>query len=208
MVETGDEPRRPRLTAKGAATKARIIAAANELMYERGVAQTSLSDVCAASGVSKSQLYHHFVDKEALVREVISYGAARLLEQQHQRLHRLDSLRGLELWRDALVERNALRQGAYGCPLGSLASEMADVDEGARTDIDRYFSVWQRLLSDGLARMRDKGDLRAAADPDSLAIGLLAALQGGYLLAQTARDIRPMEVALDMAIAHVYSFAA
>lgn len=208
VVETGDEPRRPRLTAKGAATKARIIAAANELMYERGVAQTSLSDVCAASGVSKSQLYHHFVDKEALVREVISYGAARLLEQQHQRLHRLDSLRGLELWRDALVERNALRQGAYGCPLGSLASEMADVDEGARTDIDRYFSVWQRLLSDGLARMRDKGDLRAAADPDSLAIGLLAALQGGYLLAQTARDIRPMEVALDMAIAHVYSFAA
>lgn len=207
VVETGDEPRRTRLTAKGAATKARIIAAADELMYERGVAQTSLSDVRAASATSKSQLYHHFVDKEALVREVISYRAARLLEQQHQRLHRLDSLRGLELWRDALVERNALRQGAYGCPLGSLASEVADVDEDARKEVERYFAAWQRLLCDGLERMRGMGVLRADADPDALATGLLAALQGGYLLAQTARDVRPMEVALDMAIAHVRSFA-
>lgn len=207
-VETGDEARRPRLTARGAATKARIIAAADELMYERGVAQTSLSDVRAASGTSKSQLYQHFVDKEALVREVISYRAARLLEQQHQRLQRLDSLRGLELWRDALVERNALRQGAYGCPLGSLAAEVADVDEEARKEVERYFAAWQGLLSAGLERMRGNGVLRANADPDALATGLLAALQGGYLLAQTARDVRPMEVALDMAIAHVRSFAS
>lgn len=208
VVETGDEARRPRLTARGAAFKARIIAAADELMYERGVAQTSLSDVRAASGTSKSQLYQHFVDKEALVREVISYRAARLLEQQHQRLQRLDSLRGLELWRDALVERNALRQGAYGCPLGSLAAEVADVDEEARKEVERYFAAWQGLLSAGLERMRGNGVLRANADPDALATGLLAALQGGYLLAQTARDVRPMEVALDMAIAHVRSFAS
>lgn len=177
-------------------------------MYERGVAQTSFSDVRAASETSKSQLYQHFVDKEALVREVISYRAARLLEQQHQRLQRLDSLRGLELWRDALVERNALRQGAYGCPLGSLAAEVADVDEEARKEVERYFAAWQGLLSAGLERMRNNGVLGANADPDALATGLLAALQGGYLLAQTARDVRPMEVALDMAIAHVRSFAS
>lgn len=177
-------------------------------MYERGVAKTSLSDVRVASETSKSQLHQHFVDKEALVREVISYRAARLLEQQHQRLQRLDSLRGLELWRDALVERNALRQGAYGCPLGSLAAEVADQDEEARKEVERYFAAWQGLLSDGLKRMRGNGALRADADPGALAIGLLAALQGGYLLAQTARSVRPMEVALDMAIAHVRSFAS
>ncbi len=106
VAETDDGPTRPRLTARGAATKARIIAAADQLMYERGVAQTSLTDVRTASGTSKSQLYQHFVDKEALVREVISHRAARLLEQQQQRLQRLDSLRGLERWRDALIERN------------------------------------------------------------------------------------------------------
>lgn len=176
-------------------------------MYERGVAQTSLTDVRTASGTSKSQLYQHFVDKEALVREVISHRAARLLEQQQQRLQRLDSLRGLERWRDALIERNALRQGAYGCPLGALAAELADTDEEARRDVERYFAAWQGLLSGGLEQMRIKGILRADADPDALATGLLAALQGGYLLAQTTRDVRLMKVALDMAIGHVRSFA-
>jgi len=55
--------------------------------------------------------------------------------------------------------------------------------------------------------MIDNGVLRPDADPDGLAIGLMAALQGGYLLAQTARDVAPMKTALDMALEHVRSFA-
>lgn len=176
-------------------------------MFERGVASTSLNDVRTASETSKSQLYHHFADKEALVREVIAHRAGRLLESQHQRLQRLDSIRGLELWRDALVERNALSNGANGCPLGSLAAELADQDEQARQDIAQYFAAWQGFLSDGLRRMRDRGGLRPDADPDALATGLMAALQGGYLLAQTHRNVQPMGVALDMAISHVRFFA-
>lgn len=208
MSSTGEGLPRPRLTSRGAATKARILAAADDLMYERGVAYTTLNDVRTASGTSKSQLYQHFPDKEALVREVIALSASRLLEQQHQRLQRLDSLRGLELWRDALVERNALRNGEHGCPLGSLAAELADQDEGARQDLARYFAAWQGLLAAGLERMRANGVLRADADPDVLATGLMAALQGGYLLAQTNRDVTPMELALNMAISHVRTFAA
>lgn len=56
--------------------------------------------------------------------------------------------------------------------------------------------------------MRAKGVLRADADPGVLATGLMAALQGGYLLAQAARDVTPMRIALDMAIAHVRTWAA
>ena len=59
------------LTARGAATKARIVAAAASLVYERGIAGTSLDDVMAATGTSKSQLYHYFADKDALICEVI-----------------------------------------------------------------------------------------------------------------------------------------
>ena len=81
------------------------------------------------------------------------------------------------------------------------------MDEDAWKEVERYFAAWQGSLSDGLERMRVNGVLRADADPGALATGLLAALQGGYLLAQTARDVRPMEVALDLAIAHVRSFA-
>lgn len=176
-------------------------------MHERGVTATTLADVRTASSTSKSQLYQHFADKDALVREVISVRAGRLLDEQRQRLLRLDSLRGLELWRDALVERNALRNGAHGCPLGSLAAELADLDESARQDIARYFDAWHGLLRDGIERMKSNGTLSAQADPDALATGLLAALQGGYLLAQTTRKVEPMRTALNMAIEHVRTFA-
>lgn len=208
VTEPVEGDSRPRLTARGEATRARILDAADELMYEKGVAQTTLADVRAESGTSKSQLYQHFVDKDALVREVISQRAARLLEGQQRRLQRLDSIRGLELWRDAVVERNALRNGANGCELGSLALELADQDEEARQALARHFATWQGLLAQGIDKMRENGTLRQDADPNTLAAGLMAALQGGYLLAQTARDVEPMRIALDMAISHVRTLAA
>lgn len=207
VSETGDGVARPGLTARGAATKARIVAAASQLMYERGVSKTSLNDVRIASATSKSQLYQHFHDKEALVRAVISHRALHVLDYQQQRLERLDSIHGLERWRDAMVERNALFNGAHGCQLGSLAAELADQDEAARQEVSTYFNAWQGLLADGLERMRDRGTLRAEADPQALATGLMAALQGGYLLAQTSRDVKTMKVALDMAISYVRTFA-
>ena len=206
MTSSDIPPRR--VTARGAATKARILAAANQLMYERGVAATTLADVRLASRTSKSQLYQHFADKDALVSEVIAQRGEDVLAQQRQSLHEADSFRGLELWRDDLVERNALRNGAYGCPLGSLANELADQDENARQAIATYFDKWLTLLAGTVARLKDRGVLRPDADARALANGLLAALQGGYLLAQTARDVSPMRVALDMAIAHVRTFAA
>ena len=55
--------------------------------------------------------------------------------------------------------------------------------------------------------LKKRGVLTASADAHALATGLLAALQGGYLLAKTARDVRPMRVVLDMAIAQVRAYS-
>ena len=83
------EPRS--LTARGAATRARIVEAAADLIYAHGVEQTSLDEVMAASGVSKSQLYHYFADKDALVLDVISLQTERVLGAQRPHLDALDS---------------------------------------------------------------------------------------------------------------------
>jgi len=195
--------RYPRLTARGAATRARIVEAAAELMRVQGVNATTLDDVRAASGTSKSQLYNHFADKEALVRAVADLTAARVLAREEAQLSRLSSMNGLIRWRNALVQRNAAQNGAYGCALGSLAAEVSDHDDEARERLSATFQRWEQLLADGLRRMQDSGKLRADADADAVATGLIAALQGGYLLAQTAGDVRPMEIALDMALDHV-----
>lgn len=115
-----DSAPRP-LTARGAAKRSRIANAAADLIYAHGVDRTSLDDVMAKSGVSKSQLYHYFADKDALVLEVIALQTDRVLSAQQPHLGALDSLKTLRLWRDAIVQLNK-RAHAKGCPLGSLAS--------------------------------------------------------------------------------------
>jgi TetR/AcrR family transcriptional repressor of nem operon len=196
----------PRLTARGAATRHRIVQVAADLMYVKGVTATTLDDIRAATGTSKSQLYRHFPDKGALVHAVIALRGQQVIERETQRLGRLNSFSGLTRWRDALIQVNSLQNGAYGCALGSMANELADTDERARSALATLFATWEDLIADGLRRMQGQGTLRPDADPGQLAIGLMAALQGGYLLASTARDIRPMEIALDLALEYVKSY--
>ena len=194
------EPRS--LTARGAATRARIVEAAADLIYAHGVERTSLDDVMAASGVSKSQLYHYFADKDALVLEVIARQTERVLDAQRPHLEALDSLSALKAWRHAIVRLNKAAQGK-GCPLGSLASELANDSEPARRRLAGSFSTWRHHIEKGLAKMQERGELAASTDPHDLALALVSAVEGGLLLAKTAQSSRPLEIALDMAIDHV-----
>jgi TetR/AcrR family transcriptional repressor of nem operon len=207
-MTTADSHNGRRLTARGAKTRARIVAAAADLMYIQGVGATTLDDVLAASGVSKSQLYHHFDGKDALVRAVIDHVGERVIERERDALGHVSTLPGLRRWRDALVQNNALRHGAYGCALGSLASEVSDHDDVARRALSHLFTEWQGLLAGVLRRLQDSGALPPEAPVDQLATGLMGALQGGYMLAQTARDVTPMATSIDMALAHIESLSA
>lgn len=172
-------------------------------MFAKGVFPTTLDEVMVASGTGKSQFYQHFPKKTALVQEVISFRARRPIERERGYLERIDSLGGLDRWRLAVVQRVAMRRGAYGCELGSLATELADQDESARTTLAQHFADWEDLIAAALERMKQKHVLPHDADPAALATGIMAALQGGYLLAELAHDPGPMRVAVDMAFDRV-----
>src|ERR1700733_2931795 len=204
----GEPTREIPLTARGAETRDRIVHAAADLMYVKGVHATTLDDVRAATGTSKSQLYRHFPDKDALVHAVIALRGHQIMTRETQRLGRFNSFSGLVRWRNALIQANALQNGAYGCALGSMASELSDQDEQARTLLADLFKTWEGLIAAGLERMQVKGALKPDADPWQLAVGLMAAVQGGYLLSNTARDVRPMELAIDLALEHLKSYLA
>src|ERR1700691_1905625 len=175
-----------RLTRKGLATRARIVEAAAELMFPHGVAGTSNEDVLAAARVSNSQLYHYFPDKNALVHAVIEHQADEIIDGQRPLLD---------------LQRHRACEG--GCPLGSLSSELAETDEPARTALAASFDRWEAPIRNGLRRMRDRGELHDDTDVDRLALGTLAALQGGLLLTQAKRDAGPLEAALDLAIGQI-----
>jgi TetR/AcrR family transcriptional regulator, transcriptional repressor for nem operon len=190
------------LTPRGAATHARIVEAAADLIYLHGVEGTSLDDVMAESGASKSQLYHYFADKNALVLEVIALQTERVFEAQQPHLEALDSLPALRRWRDAVID---LQKGKRprGCPIGTLASELSNDFEGARAALATSFATWSGHIENGLQAMRLRGELAPSADPRALAAAILCAIQGGLLLAKTTRTSRPLELAFDMAIDHV-----
>ena len=48
-----------------------------------------------------------------------------------------------------------------GCPIGTLATEVAGRNEDARIQAAAGFDAWERLLADALERMRQRGELRA-----------------------------------------------
>jgi TetR/AcrR family transcriptional regulator, transcriptional repressor for nem operon len=196
------------LTPKGRATRDRIVAAAAELMFEQGVAGTSLQDVQQAARVSGSQMYHYFGDKASLVHAVIAWQGETVLGRQWPWLSRLDSLQGIRAWRDYVVSTMRRRECRGGCHIGSLASELSDLDPEARSDLAAAFQRWISAIRDGLQVMQDRGELRADADVPRLACALMAAVEGGLLLANAQRDVAPLEAALDTVIDHIASLKA
>jgi TetR/AcrR family transcriptional repressor of nem operon len=202
-MEAIEEQERASLTRKGHATRERLVDAAATLMYEQGVAATSTQAVQAAAGVSASQLYHYFSDKRALVRAVVAKQSAAVVGRHRLMLAELDSFEALQGWRDAVVELQRRRNCEGGCPLGSLASELAHADADLRADLADAFGAWEQALSAGLSSMRTRGELRPGADTDRLALALLAALQGGLLLTQTRRDTVALEIVLDTMIERI-----
>jgi AcrR family transcriptional regulator len=194
-------------TSRGASTRRRIVDATASLIYAKGVEGTTLDDVRAAADVSKSQLYHYFADKDALVREVISAAAAQVLAAQRTALTELDSVAAFRRWCDCVLILNRGHANG-GCPIGSLASELANKSEQARGLLVAGFNSWEDLLAEGFAKMQQKGELERSAVPRDLAIGVLCVVQGGLLLAKTSRSEGPLKVALDMAYDHVASHRA
>ena len=189
---------RPRLTPKGARTRARIVEAAAALIHERGVAGTTLEDVKVAAEVSGSQLYHYFPDKNDLVQAVIDYQADTIVKRNR---HALGSANGVEAWRKMVITAARRTQAIGGCQLGSLGGQLAESDPEARALIAAGFDQWAAAISDGLRSLHAEGKLPSDIDPDDLATTLLATLQGGLLLAQVQRDIRPFETAVNTLLA-------
>ena len=198
------EPPKP-LTVRGAKTRARIVDAAARLVGDRGVAGTSLDDIMAASETSKSQLYHYFTDKDALIYAVVEQQTATVIGFHESSLKTVRSLADLREWRDLVVRLNRSRSGVGGCPIGSLASELSDRSEAARKRLADSFRAWEAHFVVAFEAMVEHGELSQTVNLRSLATSVLGALQGGLLLAQTTRTSEPLELSLDMAISYVAS---
>jgi AcrR family transcriptional regulator len=197
-------PGEPR-TGRGRASRDRIVERAAELFAERGVAGTSLDEVLAAAGAGKSQLYHYFHGRDELVAAAVGLRCAQVLAGLTQALGSVASLAGLEQALAGFVA-GFERMRLPGCPIGSLAAEVAEHNDGARRQAAAGFDAWEQLFADALERMRDRGELRAEASPTALATALLAGIEGGMVLSQTRKNPASLHIAVEAGLAQLRTY--
>lgn len=199
-------PARP-LTLKGQRTRAKIVETAASLMFHEGVAGTTIEGVCETAGVGKSQIYHYFSDKNDLVRAVIESQADQVLGGHDPYLSNILGWETWDAWRNFVVDLQRKAGCVGGCPLGSLANELADSDDLTRKVLVESFQRWEMAFLDAVQQMKDLGLIREDANNGFIATALLAALQGGLLLCQTSRDVAPLQSSLNGAIGYLRTFA-
>jgi TetR/AcrR family transcriptional regulator, transcriptional repressor for nem operon len=187
----------PPATARGRATRERILQAAAQLVAEKGATGMTLDELRARTGASRSQLYHYFQDRDDLVRAVIDVTTDTVLGNQGDFLDHLDSWAGIDRWFDLMVQHQIGQHARGGCAIGSLVGQLAENDPEARAAIAAGFDRWEAHIRDGLTRMQARGKLRKDADPAVLATATMASIQGGLLLTQVRRDPRQLRIALD-----------
>lgn len=198
----------PRFTAKGMATRARIIDGAAELIFEHGVNGTSLDDVRRAVGVSGSQISHYFTDKQDLTRQVIAARTDFVVAFHTQEaLGHLDTLSSLRAWADLCWTQAGENYLRGGCVYGSLTGELLEADDAVLDDLADGYERWLQVFEDGLTAMRQRGDLIDDADPRHLAVAMVAAHQGGTLLTHVTGSVEPFRAAVNAALDYVVSFA-
>lgn len=189
-------------TDRGRATVARVLEAACVLFARQGVRATTLDEIGASAGVGRGQLYHFFADKADLVADVVTFQVERILSAIQPSFDMMSSAADVRRWCAEAVRGHASSRDPIRCPIGSLVYELDRANDGAaRAALKAGFARWEKALTEGLSRVADNGDLTPGSDPAVLAAGLLAAYQGGMLLADVSGDVAPLRHALDTVLA-------
>jgi hypothetical protein len=152
-------------------------------------------------------MFRQYSSTRKTLRSSFDDQAQALLSDQREQLADVTTIAGLDNWRDNLVAAIRVGGGTFGCVLASMLSRLTDRDEQTRSEVAGYFAEWGRLVAITLRQMQASGQLRRDAAPDALATGLIAALQGGYVLARASRNVDHMATAIDMALARIRFFA-
>jgi AcrR family transcriptional regulator len=197
-----------RLTAKGRATRDRIVKVAAELILSDGLSALNMDALRKAAAVSGSQLAHYFTDKGRLIRAVVARQITVVLDFHRQpKLGELDTFDDFERWID-LNMRYLRRIGYSGTPTyHALAGQLGKSDTATRATLAAGYSQWIDLLDNAIQRMKDCGALVAHADPRKLALVIVSAHQGGATLAFTYRAEWPHADAVRFAVNYLRIFA-
>lgn len=163
-------------------TRDRILEAADQLFYERGFARTSFADIAGAVKISRGNFYHHFKTKDEILDAVI----ARRRRTTERMLHEWEQagdtpVACIRSFIEILIANQA-KIMLFGCPVGTLSSELAKLDHRSQGAANALFTLFRDWLRGQFI------ELGRDADADDLSAHLLARSQGIAILANAFRD--------------------
>lgn len=163
-------------------TRDRIVEAADRLFYRQGYEHTSFSDIAEVVQISRGNFYYHFRTKDEILDAVIDLRQANtrtMLEQWESDgqspAERIQSFIHIMMANRADIMR-------FGCPVGSLSSELAKLNHVSQAEANKLFTLFRTWLRRQFTLLGRK------ADADALAMHLLARSQGVATLASAFRD--------------------
>jgi len=185
------------LTAKGAATRQRIIEGAAEVIREVGVGEMTLDDIRMRTATSKSQLFHYFPHgRDELLLAVAQFEADRVLRDQQPHLSDLTTWESWQRWKAALLRR--YRGQGTTCPLAVLMSELGRTEPAAQAVTRSLLLAWRTDLATGVRAMQANGLSRGSIDPDRFAGAIVAGIQGGVAILLATGSSADLEAVLDL----------
>ena len=170
----------------------RLIESAQELLWERGYVGTSPGAVLKGSGVGQGSLYHHFTGKADLALAAIERSAAQLRALSETYFDGPGTpMERISAW--LLRNREVLR----GCPIGRLAHDPEIVaNPDLRRPVDETMAWLHGRVTKVLTEGQRLGEFDAGIPAADVAEALIAALQGGYVLARAADSPEPFDRAI------------
>ncbi|WP_143050908.1 TetR/AcrR family transcriptional regulator [Amycolatopsis pretoriensis] len=185
-------------------SRARVVASATALLAQNGVGSLTPARIQAAARVSRAEFEQLFPDPDVIVEVIVSTQLDAVLRAQLPRLDAVQNLEDLQHWLSRLLDPRARKSSSA---LGSLIHHLADRHDRGQRALATAFAHWRTSLASALSRLQTAGELDRGVPPEELAVGLIAALQGGHLLAHLTRDADQLRVTLEMAFDQVRAHA-
>lgn len=165
-------------------TRNRIVAAADKLFYESGYEHTSFADIADAVGISRGNFYYHFKSKDEILDAVIdarmTYTRQMLEGWEAESADPAGRIRSFI----RIVVTNQAKIMRYGCPVGTLCTELSKVAHPLQPQANQLFGLFRTWLRQQFALLEHK------ANADALAMHVLAFSQGVAVLAHAFHDKR------------------
>lgn len=184
------------MRSKGEATREKILETAADLIHRKGFGATSINDLLGATGLKKGSLYFHFPGKDALGLAILEKARAGFLAFLDAALSGATPGERLDNFFNKVMKTHKGRGFIGGCIFGNIALEMGDTESRFAGFIEKVFEEWVERLRTVVAAAQDSEEVRSDLPADVLAGHMVAAIEGGIMLARLKKDEKPLRDAL------------